>query len=199
MWTRLYDAGEISAAVRAAGEKIARDYAGRDLLLVGLLDGAVFFFADLARAIPRPVDIALLRARSYGAGTSSSGAVALAGEVDVAGREVLIVEDIYDSGRTLTRVRDSLAAQQPRSLEIAALLVKDVARAAAVEVRYALLPVPDQFVVGAGLDLAGRGRNLPDLWVVPKDTPPEVALAAFERQFGDGTHLHAAGSRQPGA
>src|SRR6185437_8854110 len=155
-------------AVRAAGEKIARDYAGRDLLLVGLLDGAVFFFADLARAIPRPVDIALLRARSYGAGTSSSGAVALAGEVDVAGREVLIVEDIYDSGRTLTRVRDSLAAQQPRSLEIAALLVKDVARAAAVEVRYALLTVPTSLWWAPASISQGAGATCPTYGWFPK-------------------------------
>jgi len=184
MWVKIKGAAEMAAAVRAAGERIGREYAGRDLLLVGLLDGAVFFLADLARAIPQPVEIALLRARSYGGGTRSSGAVELDGEIEVAGRDVLIVEDIYDSGRTLRRVRDHLAGLRPRSLEIAALLVKDVARVEEVEVRHGLLHIPDAFVVGAGLDLAGRGRNLPDLWAAPSDTPPQAALAELERQFG---------------
>jgi len=192
-WHRVLSQSEIATAIEAAARRMAADYAGRELVLVGLMDGALFFLADLARRLtalcPMPPRLATLRPQSYGAAAASSGRVHLdpaALPFALTGADVLVVDDIYDSGRTLRRVLDTLAEKRPRSLEVACLLVKDAPRAEPVTLRYGLLPVPNQFVIGAGLDLAGHGRTLPDLWAVEAGTSEQAALAAFAAQFGRG-------------
>lgn len=178
-WTKLIAAEELAAGVRRAGQRIAADYGGEELVLVGLLHGALYFLADLARATGGRVRTATMRPQSYGDGSRSSGRVVLAEDVgmDLSGRHVLVVDDIYDSGRTLRFVLDHLAQRQPRSLAVACLLVKDAPRAAEVEVKYGLFPIPDAFVVGAGLDLAGYGRNLRDVWALAPGISEQAALA----------------------
>jgi hypoxanthine phosphoribosyltransferase len=184
MWTKLIAAEAMAERVRAAGRQIGKDYAGRDVLVVGLLQGALYFLADLARAISMPVAIETMRVKSY-AGTGPTGRIEVVDDLhcDVAGRDVLVVDDIYDSGRTLRLVRERLRAREPRSIEFACLLVKDAPRAAAVEVKYGLFSVPNVFVVGAGLDLDGYGRNLPDVWALEAGTRAADALAELRRQF----------------
>ncbi len=182
MWTKLIAAVAVAARVRAAGRQIAADYAGRELLLVGLLQGGLYFLADLARAVPMAIETATMRVRSY-AGTGSTGRVEVVDDLrcDVAGRDVLAVDDVYDSGRTLSLVRELLQGRGARSVEFACLLVKDAPRAAAVEVKYGLFAVPNVFVVGAGLDLDGLGRNLPDVWALEAGaTEGEAAVALRE-------------------
>ncbi|HUX68831.1 MAG TPA: hypoxanthine phosphoribosyltransferase [Terriglobales bacterium] len=185
-WTKLIDAEELAAGVRRAGARIAQDYRGEELVLVGLLQGAVFFLADLARAVGAPVRIETMRPHSYGGARASSGRVELLEDLreDIRGRHVLVVDDIYDSGRTLRFVLDHLATRQPKSLAVACLLVKDAARAAEVEVKYGLFPIPDVFVVGAGLDLRGLGRNLPDVWGLGPGVSEQAALAELVAKLG---------------
>ncbi len=154
----------------------------RGLLLVGLLQGGLYFLADLARAVPLAVETATMRVRSY-AGTGSTGQVEVVDDLrwDVAGRDVLVVDDVYDSGRTLSLVRELLQGRGARSVEFACLLVKDAPRAAAVEVKYGLFAIPNVYVVGAGLDLDGLGRNLPDVWALREGaTEGEAAMALRE-------------------
>jgi hypoxanthine phosphoribosyltransferase len=184
MWTKLIAAEAMGERVRAAGRRIAADFAGREPLLVGLLRGAIYFLADLARAIPIPVEIETMRVQSY-AGTGSTGRVEVVDDLrcDVAGRDVLVVDDIYDSGRTLSFVRELLQGRGARSIEFACLLVKDAPRVAPVEVKYGLFRVPNVFVVGAGLDLDGVGRNLPDVWALEEGVAADEAAAALRRQF----------------
>jgi len=148
------------AVARLAGE-IDRDLAGRPLLLVGVLKGAVFFLCDLARRLRSPLEIDFLQVSSYGRGTRSSGNVRLVRDlaIDVAGRDVVIVEDVVDSGATLRRTLDLLATRRPATLRVCALLRKR--SAAGVPVDYLGFDIPDRFVVGYGLDLAERYRNLP--------------------------------------
>ncbi len=184
MWTKLIAAEGMAERVRRAGRQIAEDYVGRDLHLVGLLQGAMYFLADLARAIPAPIEVATMRVKSY-AGMESSGRVELVAdcEAGVAGRDVLIVDDIYDSGRTLSFVGELMRSRGARSVEFACLLVKDAPRVEPVEVKYGLFAIPNVFVVGAGLDLGGLGRNLPDVWALEAGVPAEEGLAGLRRQF----------------
>jgi hypoxanthine phosphoribosyltransferase len=144
------------------GAEISADYAGQDLLLVGVLKGAVFFMADLMRHITVPCEVDFMAISSYGASTDSSGVVRILKDLDetIEGRNVLVVEDIIDSGLTLSYLKRTLGARNPASLEICALLTKPERREVEVPVRYTGFEIPNRFVVGYGLDFAERYRNL---------------------------------------
>jgi hypoxanthine phosphoribosyltransferase len=145
-----------------AGE-IDTDYEGRDLLLVGVLKGAVMVMADLARAVHTPVQMDWMAVSSYGSGTKSSGVVRILKDLDkdITGRNVLIVEDIIDSGLTLSWLMANLGSRGPASVEVCALLRKPDAAQVDVPVRYVGFDIPNEFVIGYGLDYAERYRNLP--------------------------------------
>ncbi|GAA3363707.1 MULTISPECIES: hypoxanthine phosphoribosyltransferase [Saccharopolyspora] len=149
-------------------EQVAEDYQdaqGGDLLLVGVLKGAVMFMTDLARALPRPAQLEFMAVSSYGSSTSSSGVVRILKDLDrdIAGRHVLIVEDIIDSGLTLSWLLKNLTARNPASLEVCTLLRKPDAVQVDVPVRYVGFDIPNEFVVGYGLDYAERYRDLPHI------------------------------------
>jgi hypoxanthine phosphoribosyltransferase len=154
--------------VSELGEEISSDYAGRDLLLVGVLKGAVFFMADLMRHLTIPCEIDFMAISSYGDSTDSSGVVRILKDLDIniEGRHVLVVEDIIDSGLTLSYLIRNLEAREPASLEICALLTKPDRREIDVPVRYVGFEIPNRFVIGYGLDFAERYRNLPYVGVL---------------------------------
>ncbi len=154
---------QIQARLKEMAEQIDADYAGKDLLLVGVLRGAVMVMADLSRLIHLPVQMDWMAVSSYGSGTKSSGVVRILKDLDtdLHGRHVLIVEDIIDSGLTLSWLVSNLRSRGPASVEIAALLRKPEAAKVAVDVRYVGFDIPNEFVVGYGLDYAERYRNLP--------------------------------------
>ncbi|QIN79667.1 hypoxanthine phosphoribosyltransferase [Rubrobacter marinus] len=166
---------EIREKVREMGERITEDYAGERLLLVGILRGAVVVLSDLMRCVELPCDIDFMDISSYGSGTSSSGVVRILKDLeeDVAGRHVLIVEDIIDTGLTLSYLKRSLLARKPASLEICTLLTKPSRRQVDLEIKYVGFEVPDVFVVGYGIDYAGSYRNLPEI----RALEPEAARA----------------------
>ena len=155
-------------------EEISTDYAGRDLLLVGVLKGAVFFMADLMRELTVPCEIDFMAISSYGAATDSSGVVRILKDLDanIAGRDVLVVEDIIDSGLTLSYLMRSLKARKPASLEICALLTKPERREVEVPVKFVGFEIPNKFVIGYGLDFAELYRNLPYVAVLHPDLIP---------------------------
>jgi hypoxanthine phosphoribosyltransferase len=147
------------------GRAITADYAGRAPLLVGVLKGACFFLADLARAIDLPLELDFMAVSSYGSATTTSGVVRIVKDLDadLTGRHVLIVEDIVDSGLTLSFLRRNLMARHPASLEVVALLVKEGLQSVDLDLAYVGFSIPPEFVVGYGLDVAERYRNLPYL------------------------------------
>jgi hypoxanthine phosphoribosyltransferase len=153
----------LQARVAELGAQIACDYAGRAPVLVGILKGATLFVADLARAINLPVEFDFMAVSSYGSATTSSGIVRITKDLDssIDGRDVILVEDIVDSGMTLRYLREYLERRNPASLAVCTLLDKQVARKADVAVEYVGFQIPDAFVVGYGLDYAERYRNLP--------------------------------------
>jgi hypoxanthine phosphoribosyltransferase len=154
---------DLSRRVRQLGEQISADYAGRELLLVGVLKGAVFFLSDLMRHIRIPCEVDFMAVASYGSATDSSGVVRILKDLDAAieGRHVLIVEDIIDSGLTLQYLLRNLGARDPASIEVCALLTKPERRKVELEPRYVGFEIPNRFVVGYGLDYVERYRNLP--------------------------------------
>jgi hypoxanthine phosphoribosyltransferase len=154
---------DLQARVRELGAAISRDYAGRGLLLVGVLKGAVFFLSDLMRFIEIPVEVDFMAVASYGSATDSSGVVRILKDLDAAieGRDVLIVEDIVDSGLTLQYLLRNLGSRNPRTLEVCALLTKPARRKVELRAKYVGFEIEDKFVVGYGLDYAERHRNLP--------------------------------------
>jgi hypoxanthine phosphoribosyltransferase len=154
---------ELAHRVRALGEEISRDYAGRDLLLIGVLKGAVFFLSDLMRHLTVRCEVDFMAVASYGSSTDSSGVVRILKDLDapIAGRDVVIVEDIVDSGLTLNYLRRTLQARDPASLEVCALLTKPERRKVETPIRYTGFEIPNKFVIGYGLDHAERYRNLP--------------------------------------
>jgi len=166
---------EIEDKVREIGARITEDYAGEKPLLIGILRGAVVIMSDLMRNIDLQCELDFMDISSYGTGTSSSGVVRILKDLeeDITDRHVLIVEDIIDTGLTLSYLMRSLQARKPASLEICALLSKPSRRRADLDVRYLGFEVPDEFVVGYGLDYAGAYRNLPDICVLK----PEVFAA----------------------
>ena len=163
---------EIEDKVREIGARITEDYRGEKPLLVGILRGAVVVMSDLMRNIDLQCELDFMDISSYGTGSSSSGVVRILKDLeeDITDRHVLIVEDIIDTGLTLSYLLRSLQARKPASLEICALLSKPSRRRADLDVRYLGFEVPDEFVVGYGLDYAGAYRNLPDICVLK----PEV-------------------------
>jgi len=154
---------EIRDKITELAARIDADYSDRELLLVGVLKGAVMFMSDLARALSRPVEMEFMAVSSYGSATSSSGIVRILKDLDrdISGRHVLVVEDIIDSGLTLSWLLRNLASRQPASLEVVALLRKPEATKVEVPVRYVGFDIPNEFVVGYGLDYAERYRGLP--------------------------------------
>src|SRR6476469_1647408 len=154
---------ELQHRIRELGAEISADYAGRDLLLIGVLKGAVFFLADLMRQIEVPCEVDFMAVSSYGSSTDSSGVVRILKDLDapLEGRDVLIVEDIVDSGLTLQYLMRTLEARKPASLEVCALLTKPSRRTVDLPVRYTGFEIPDKFAIGYGLDYAERYRNLP--------------------------------------
>jgi hypoxanthine phosphoribosyltransferase len=152
----------ITARLRELAREIDSDYAGRDLLLVGVLKGAVMMMADLARALTRDVEMDWMAVSSYGSGTKSSGVVRILKDLDgdVTGRNVLVVEDIIDSGLTLSWLLANLRSRGPASVEVVTLLRKPEAIQVPIDVRYVGFDIPSEFVVGYGLDYAQRFRNL---------------------------------------
>ena len=154
---------ELRERVRALGRQVTVDYAGRDLMLIGVLKGAVFFLADVMRAIDLPCEVDFMAVASYGSATDSSGVVRILKDLDtsIQGRDVLIVEDIVDSGLTLQYLMRNLGARNPASLEVCALLTKPDRRKVDVPIRYVGFEIPDRFAIGYGLDHAERYRNLP--------------------------------------
>ena len=158
----------LQGRIAELGDEISRDYAGHDLLLVGVLKGAVFFMADLMRHLTIPCEIDFMAISSYGDGTDSSGVVRILKDLDIniEGRDVLVVEDIVDSGLTLSYLMRNLEAREPASLEICALLTKPERREIEVPVKYVGFEIPDRFVIGYGLDFAERYRNLPYVGVL---------------------------------
>jgi hypoxanthine phosphoribosyltransferase len=154
---------DIRTRIAELGKQITADYADRPPLLVCVLKGAFVFLADLARAIRLPLEVDFMAVSSYGASTRSSGVVRIVKDLDIdlAGRHVLLVEDIVDSGLTLTYLRRNLAARQPASLEVCALFVRQGNQKTQEDLRYVGFEIPPAFVLGYGLDVAERYRNLP--------------------------------------
>ncbi len=172
----LIPSSDIQDKLTEIGERITEDYKGERPLLVGVLRGAVIVLGDLMRKIDLPCEIDFMDISSYGTGTSSSGVVRILKDLeeDITDRHVLVVEDIIDTGLTLSYLLRSLQARKPASLEIFALLSKPSRRRVELDVKYLGFEVPDEFVVGYGLDFAGAYRNLPDICVLK----PEVFAKA---------------------
>jgi hypoxanthine phosphoribosyltransferase len=154
---------ELAHRVRELADEVSRDYAERDLLLVGVLKGAVFFLSDLMRHLETDCEVDFMAVASYGSSTDSSGVVRILKDLDVSieGRDVLIVEDIVDSGLTLHYLMRTLRARNPASLEVCALLTKPERRKVDLPIRYVGFEIPNRFAIGYGLDHAERFRNLP--------------------------------------
>ena len=164
----LLSAEELAKRIAEIGAEITADYAGKEILMIGVLRGAVVFMADLARTIKVPVAIDFMAVSSYGAGTSSSGVVRILKDLDehIEGKHVLVVEDIIDSGLTLNYLLDNLKSRKPASLKLCTLLNKPERRKVKVKIDYNGFNVPDYFVVGYGLDYAEKYRNLPFIGVL---------------------------------
>lgn len=169
---KLVSAEQIRAKVAELGREISRDYAGRDLLAVGILKGSTIFMADLVRQINIPVATDYMAVSSYGHSTTSSGVVRILKDLDesIEGRHILIVEDIIDTGLTLNYLVDYLRGRGPASVKVCVLLDKPERRKVDIRADYLGFTIPDEFAVGYGLDYGERYRNLPDVWVLK----PEV-------------------------
>ena len=168
----LIGADEIDAKLAEMGRAITEDYQGKDLLLVGVLKGAFMVMADLSRHIELPLEFDFMAVSSYGAATKTSGVVRILKDLDreITGRDVLIVEDIIDSGLTLDYLIKNLRVRKPASLEVAALLVKEGTQKVPVEYRYHGFIIPPDFVIGYGLDFDGKYRNLPYVSIFDPET-----------------------------
>jgi hypoxanthine phosphoribosyltransferase len=154
---------QLKERIAALGKQITADYAGRSVLLVGVLKGAFVFMSDLARAIELPVEFDFMAVSSYGSATKTSGVVRIVKDLDIdlSGRHVLLVEDIVDSGLTLSYLRKNLKARNPASLEVCALLVREGRQKRSPTLKYVGFTIPPEFVIGYGLDVDERYRNLP--------------------------------------
>ena len=172
----LIDQETLAARVAELGAEVSADYEGRDLLLIGVLKGAVFFMADLMRHLTVPCEVDFMAISSYGAATDSSGVVRILKDLDIniEARNVLVVEDIIDSGLTLSYLVRNLESREPASLEVCALLTKPERREIDVPVRWIGFEIPNKFVIGYGLDFAERYRNLPYVGVLSDELMPEA-------------------------
>jgi hypoxanthine phosphoribosyltransferase len=171
----LIDEESLGARIAELGAEVSADYQGRDLLLIGVLKGAVFFMADLMRHITVPCEVDFMAISSYGDSTDSSGIVRILKDLDIniEGRDVLVVEDIIDSGLTLSYLMRNLESREPATLEVCALMTKPARREIEVPVRYTGFEIPNRFVVGYGLDFGERYRNLPYVAVLSEELIPE--------------------------
>lgn len=162
---------QISEMVKRLGRRISEDYAGKELVLVGVLKGGFIFLADLMREISIPVDMDFIAVSSYGESTRSSGVVRIIKDIDldVVGKHVLIVEDLVDTGLTLRHLKDLFNTRGPKSVKICTAFDKPSRRKVEIEVEYNGIEVPDKFIVGYGLDYAGRYRNLPDVCTLKEE------------------------------
>jgi hypoxanthine phosphoribosyltransferase len=176
----LIEADDIQDKIATLAKQISEDYRGKDLLLVGVLKGAFVFMSDLARAIQLPVEFDFMAVSSYGSATKSSGVVRILKDLDyeITGRHVLLVEDIIDSGLTISYLLRYLEARRPASLAICSLFWKKGQQAVPMEVKYPGFEIPQVFVVGYGLDYAEKYRNLPYIGVLKPQ--------AYEGQSGEG-------------
>lgn len=161
----LFTEEEVAARIREVAARIDADYQGRDILMVGVLNGAVMTMADLCRAMKSHMSMDWMAVSSYGAGTKSSGVVRILKDLttDIEGRDVLIVEDIVDTGLTLSYLVQNLRSRNPNSIEIMAMFRKPEAMTCPLDVKYVGFDIPNEFVVGFGLDFADRYRNLTDV------------------------------------
>lgn len=184
----LYGAAEIRDRVRALGAQITADYAGREPVLVAVLKGAAVFLADLVLSIGVKVRVDFMSISSYGGASTPSGVVRIMKDLDqdIGGQDVIVVEDIVDTGLTMTYLRSVLQAREPASIEVCTLLDKSVRRITPVDIRYRGFDCPDRFVVGYGMDVGERYRNLP--WILAVDDPqavtedPDLLLPFLERE-----------------
>ena len=167
---------EIQDKLREIGDQITEDYAGKDLLLIGVLKGAFVVMADLARHIRLPLETDFMAVASYGAATKTSGVVRILKDLDhdLEGRDVLLVEDIVDSGLTLNYLLKNLRGRRPASLEVAALLKKTGIQRVHLDIRYVGFEIPPEFVIGYGLDFAEKFRNLPYIATLKPEAYGEV-------------------------
>jgi hypoxanthine phosphoribosyltransferase len=163
---------DIARRVAELAAQISRDYADRDLVMVGVLKGAFIFLADLVRALPFPVEVDFVRLKSYGGGTTSSGEIAITKDVEehLQGRDVLIVEDIVDLGLTLDFLRKHLLTRQPRSLKICCLIDKRERRQVEVPLDYTGFVVEKGFLVGYGLDCGEKNRTWPEVYILEPES-----------------------------
>ena len=164
----LISESDVDARIEELGKQISEDYAGKQVHLICILKGSVFFMCELAKRITVPVSMDFMSVSSYGDGTSSSGIVKIAKDLDetLEGKEVIVIEDIIDSGRTLYYLMDVLMQRRPKSMKLCTLLDKPDRRVKDVKVDYVGFAIPDEFVVGYGLDYAQKYRNLPYIGVV---------------------------------
>jgi hypoxanthine phosphoribosyltransferase len=164
----LIDQEALAKRITELADEVSADYADRDLLLIGVLKGAVFFMADLMRQITVPCEVDFMAISSYGGSTDSSGVVRILKDLDIniRDRDVLVVEDIIDSGLTLQYLMRNLGSREPASLEVCALMTKPARREIEIPVRYVGFEIPNRFVIGYGLDFAERYRNLPYVGVL---------------------------------
>jgi hypoxanthine phosphoribosyltransferase len=195
----IVESDELQARVCELAAEISRDYAGGDLFLMGVLKGAVFFVADLMRNIEIPCELDFMAVSSYGSLTDSSGVVRILKDLDtpIDGKDVLIVEDIVDSGLTLNYLLRNIRGRNPRSLEVCALLVKPERRKIDLPIRYVGFEIPNRFVVGYGLDLDQRYRNLPYVAAVDDDAVEAGAAPASVTAADLGPHGLKARPRRP--
>lgn len=164
----IYSSEAIDTCVKTLAKRITEDYQGKDVLMVGVLKGANVFMCDLMREIPFSIQIDFIAASSYGSSTKSSGVVKILKDLDysIEGKDVIIVEDIIDTGLTLNYLVENFKSRSPRSLEICTLLDKPERRIAPIKVKYSGFKVPDEFIVGYGIDYAENYRNLPYIAVL---------------------------------
>lgn len=172
---RLLTAEEIASIVKGLADHISRDYEGKELILVCILKGAFMFLADLIRHLRILVKVDFVRLASYGTGMKSSGLVEITKDIEIPieGKDVLIIEDIVDSGRTLQFLKERLALSNPRSIKICALLDKKARREVQIEVDYLGKEIEDIFIVGYGIDFNEGFRNLPEIHYVIPNAPPK--------------------------
>ncbi|MBK5110075.1 MAG: hypoxanthine phosphoribosyltransferase [Thermoleophilia bacterium] len=172
----LISSEDLQRRVGEIGAEISRDYRDRDLVMVGVLRGAVVFIADLLRSLTVPCEIDFMAVSSYGSSRDSSGVVRILKDLDdpIYGRDVLIVEDIVDSGLTLNYLMRNLRARDPKSIEVCSLLTKPERRRVDIPIRYTGFEIPNTFVVGYGLDYAQRYRNLDYVALLPEDAAPTL-------------------------
>jgi hypoxanthine phosphoribosyltransferase len=169
----LVSADDLQRRVAELGAEISRDYVGRDLVMIGVLKGAVLFLADLMRSLTVPCEIDFMAVSSYGSSTDSSGVVRILKDLDapIEGRDAVLVEDIVDSGLTLHYLLRNLHARNPRSLEVCALLTKPERRRVELPIRYVGFEIPNRFAIGYGLDHGQRYRNLGYVAALTEDRP----------------------------